>query len=444
MNDTRPVTDAEFAALVAEHLPIFFGSRIAVGVSGGGDSMALALLAARWARANKRKMIALTVDHGLRPESAAEAQQVGRWLADHKIPHRILTWTGAKPASNKQALAREARYRLMGEACMELNAGQLWIAHHLEDQAETFLLRAGRGSGVDGLAAMAPVVALGGGSLFRPLLNVPKARLLATLRAAKQDWIEDPSNSNPAYQRVRVRQAMASLAPDDLAARHLAQTARNMARARDALRTMTSYFLRASTIPDPAGFIRLDLADLRKAPLEIGLRALVQILFLVGNSSMPPRLERLERLHHDLCHDALAGGRTLLGCRILAVSAQEAMICREARAVAGPLALSPGQTDMWDGRFRVCLGSKVPRGLRVAALGRARLPETARNAICPGPVRPSLPALWDGDEIWAVPALGFAVPALPEGGFTAEFRGMSGFELFMTYPTVVSRQESLI
>src|SRR5437763_667593 len=178
---------------------------IAVAVSGGPDSMALSLLAARWARQRGGEAWGLTVDHGLRPESGAEARTVAGWLAARAIPHVTLAWTGAKPTSGIQEAAREARYRLLAEWCRTHRVLHLLTAHHREDQAETYAIRRRAGSGPDGLAAMSVVRELSGCRLVRPLLAVPRARLAALLAAEGQPFLRDPSNTNPAFERARLR-----------------------------------------------------------------------------------------------------------------------------------------------------------------------------------------------------------------------------------------------
>ncbi|HZD25370.1 MAG TPA: tRNA lysidine(34) synthetase TilS, partial [Alphaproteobacteria bacterium] len=150
-----PLTAAEFAALMAPFAPFEATPALAVAVSGGADSLALALLADGWARRRGGVATALTVDHGLRPEAAAEARRVGRWLAARGIPHRILRWRGDKPATAVQAKARAARYALLADWCRRHGVLHLLTAHHRGDQAETVLMRLAHGSGVDGLAGMA-------------------------------------------------------------------------------------------------------------------------------------------------------------------------------------------------------------------------------------------------------------------------------------------------
>ncbi len=221
-----PIDAAEFAALMAPLGPFEANPRIAAAVSGGADSLALAVLLHDWARPLGGHITALTVDHGLRPEAAAEARFVARTLEPLGLAHQTLRWRGAKPGANISAAARRARYDLLSRRCEQRGLLHLALGHHLDDQAETFLLRLGRGSGLDGLAAMAPIVELPGLRLLRPLLGLPKVRLEATLRARGLDWIEDPTNRDPAQARARLRQLLPGLALEGLTAARRARIAR--------------------------------------------------------------------------------------------------------------------------------------------------------------------------------------------------------------------------
>ena len=219
-----PLNAVTFDALMAP-FAVSRDEHVAVAVSGGADSMALALLVAAWNKA--AKTTALIVDHGLRPESAAEARQVGAWLTRAGVDHHILTWRH-KPAhlSAVQARARDARYALMAEWCRAHRVKRLFVAHHQGDQAETFVMRLKRSSTLFGLAAMAPERTVHGISVCRPLLSVSKARLETTLRAWGQDWVVDPSNTNPAFERVRTRALLAHLDREGVTAERLAGAAR--------------------------------------------------------------------------------------------------------------------------------------------------------------------------------------------------------------------------
>jgi tRNA(Ile)-lysidine synthase len=394
----RPLEAAEFAARMARFAPFEPAPHLVVAVSGGADSLALALLAQRWAEAAGGRVTALTVDHRLRAAAASEAAQTGEWLAARGIAHVILRRDALADCGGVQAAARAARYRLLEEWCAASGVLHLLVAHNLEDQAETLLLRLARGSGVDGLAGMAACIEHRQCRLLRPLLTIPRARPEATLREMGQPWIDDPSNHDPAYARVRLRQAQGILTASGLGTERLAETAARLGRARRTLEGAVAALLAAAVLMHPAGFARVDAAALAAAPDEVALRALAAVLVTVGGDAYPPRLERLERLYHAW-REGLGGGRTLGGCRVLPRKGG-VLVCREAAAVAPPVAAPPGAAVDWDGRFSLRLPPTAPRGLRLGALGAA--PVAA--AAFPAAVRAGLPALSDDSSIVAVPA----------------------------------------
>jgi tRNA(Ile)-lysidine synthase len=378
---------------------------LAVAVSGGPDSLCLCLLADAWTRARGGEVSALIVDHGLRPTAAAEARQVADWLRPRGIAHHVLRWTGAKPATGIQAAAREARYGLLGDWCRAAGVLHLLLAHHLDDQAETVALRQARQSGADGLAGMAAVREVAGVRLLRPLLGVPKAHLLATLEALGQPWIEDPSNLAASFARSRLRRSAGLDVP------RLARLATQHARRRAGSDGRSASWLARNARIDPAGFVTLSGGALVAAPPDLGRRAVQQILMSVGGNRYPPRQARLDRLIEQL-RGGLARGRTLAGCRILAWQGA-LLFCREPHRIKDEMALAPGAPVLWDGRFRLELNGIAP-ALAVRALGRAgtRGIGQAIGRTLPAPVRPSLPSLWHGEQLVAVPHLDLVLPSL--------------------------------
>jgi tRNA(Ile)-lysidine synthase len=290
----------------------------AIALSGGGDSVALMLLLAAWAKRTRRAApVALIVDHGLRAGSAKDARQAARWARDAGLKAHVLTWSGEKPGADVEAAARAARYRLMGDWCRDRGVGFLYVAHTLEDQAETFLLRLARGSGIDGLSAMRGVASypLPGLAvkLVRPLLRFGRAELRSFLNSRGQGWLDDPMNADPRFARVKLRRAAADLAELGLTPKRLADAATHLARARFALENVMERWLAAHCRMDGRHAL-LDAASLTALPDEIGLRALAHVLGAVSGQAYRPRFERLERLHAAI----LAGGAkaTLHGCRI--------------------------------------------------------------------------------------------------------------------------------
>jgi tRNA(Ile)-lysidine synthase len=293
----------------------------AVAVSGGGDSLALMHLLAGWAAGSGRPLpVVLIVDHGLRKGSAADARKVHRWARAAKLKAHILTWTGPHPSNGLEAAAREARYRLMGNWLRKRKLGGLYVAHSEDDQAETFLLRLMRGSGVDGLAAMRahaayPLAEFGDLSVVRPLLGVSRAQLRAHLSATGSAWLDDPMNQEDRFARVRMRKLLPALAEIGLTPARIAGAARHLSRARQALEVATLAVVSRAARPGEDGF-QIDAAALTSAPRELGLRALSQLLMAVSGEPYRPRFERLERLYDRLAGGTLGGGATLHGCRL--------------------------------------------------------------------------------------------------------------------------------
>lgn len=303
-----------FSGLAAE-------ARLLVAVSGGPDSVALLALLAEWAREPGRPVLhAATVDHGLRAASGEEAEGVAALCERLGVPHRILRWDGPKPAAGLQERARAARYGLLAEEAERLGGAVLVTAHTQDDQAETLLMRMAHGSGPSGLAAMRERVRKGAITLVRPLLGVPKARLVATAQAQGLPFVTDPSNGDPRFERVRWRALMPGLADEGLSAERLALLARRIARLDEVAGLRAKALLPELRLPAPAGaapVLRLRFEALLAEPEEIALRVVALALEDVGCEGGTPRLERLEA-----CVAALLGAakgrarasRTLSGC----------------------------------------------------------------------------------------------------------------------------------
>ncbi|MGH9694507.1 MAG: tRNA lysidine(34) synthetase TilS, partial [Bryobacteraceae bacterium] len=268
----------------------------------------------------KAAPVVLSVDHGLRADSHKDAEHAKKLARDTGLKAHVLSWKGAKPSSDVEAEARAARYRLMGEWCVENKIPALYVAHTVEDQAETFLLRLGRGSGLDGLSAMRavaplPVAEFAQVSLVRPLLEFRRDELRAFLKARRLDWRDDPMNTDPRFARARLRAAWPALEDIGLTPARVADAADHLGRARAALDELTGSFLRrgARFGPEDAA---LDPLRLKMQPREIGLRALADVLSRVSGEPYRPRFDSLERLFDAIVGGALGGGATLHGCKV--------------------------------------------------------------------------------------------------------------------------------
>jgi tRNA(Ile)-lysidine synthase len=315
--DLAPVSPAEAAQLFA---PSADCASVVLAVSGGPDSMALLLLAAGWrdTLGAPPQLLAVTIDHGLRPESAAEAEAVAGAALRLGVCHRTLRWAGPKRATGLQAAARTARYELLAAAGREAGARQILTAHTLDDQAETVLFRLARGSGLTGLAGMATVTRLAGGlELVRPLLGLPKARLVATLAAADVSFTVDPSNADPRFARARLRRIMPVLAAEGLTAARLAALARRAGRAEAALEAAADAAERQLTVSEPgAARMALRAEGFFALPPEISLRLLGRAVTRLSSGRMA--LGKLEVLATALADAAAEPGggrfrRTLAG-----------------------------------------------------------------------------------------------------------------------------------
>jgi tRNA(Ile)-lysidine synthase len=298
----------------------------AVAVSGGGDSLALMVLLAQWAKVHDRPApVVLTVDHGLRPESHKEAARVKKLASGSGLRTEILAWKGTKPSSDIEAEARLARYGLMGRWCADHEISALYVAHTMEDQAETFLLRLARGSGLDGLSGMQPVSTLPVPELrqirlVRPALQFHRAELRDFLGACKIEWSEDAMNSDPRFARARLRAAWPKLEELGLTPERVADAADHLGRARAALEEMTEGFLqRGARFQDSAAAI--DPLRLKMLPREVGLRALAFILGRTSGQEYRPRFDSLERLFDSILSGSLGRGATLHGCIVAPATA---------------------------------------------------------------------------------------------------------------------------
>lgn len=309
----RPVDGAMFARLMAPFDPFETRPEIAVAVSGGRDSLCLALLSDEWVRSRHGKLVALIVDHGLRPESASEAGATAHTMQAHGIESVVLRWAGNKRASGLQEAAREARYHLLAAACRERCILHLLVAHHGDDQAETIAMRAAHGSGPDGLAGMAAQVETPDIRLLRPLLPVPRERLTASLVERGVAWIDDPSNVDPRFERARLRrQGVAAVHPDEARAGEERQLARA---AVDALELDER--------------VALDRSVFGRLPVGLRRRLLSRVVQAVSGGDHPPRRDRLEGALARMAGPADRGksGRradfTLSGCQFMLRQADE-------------------------------------------------------------------------------------------------------------------------
>ncbi|UTW57980.1 tRNA lysidine(34) synthetase TilS [Kordiimonas sp. SCSIO 12603] len=380
------------------------GAKLAIAVSGGADSLALLYLSYR-----HFDVTVLTVDHGLRKEARDEACYVASLCERLGVPHTILTWEGDKPEGNIQAEAREARYALMETWCRRHGYPFLAVAHHKDDQAETFLLRLARGSGVYGLSGMKASRQLDNGvKLIRPLLNYAKAELVEYLNEQKIEWIEDPSNQSEKYGRAKARAMLEKPPLDGLNTDRLVDTVHRMQQAQDALSFYEGQWLRAA-LSERFGFAFLDLKALDTAPDEIVLRGLSRVCMFIGGQIYGPRYERLCRLKIELGSSDF-NGATLSGAQFVPQKDGKILICREQRQIETIKPLLP--EGNWDNRFSFTAKGDIA-GLTIGKLGEAGLRFLKENHLgfdqvsVPRQALLAWPAVYRGDNLRLVPELGY-------------------------------------
>jgi tRNA(Ile)-lysidine synthase len=419
----NPIGSDEVARLFAPLHQEPSGDPIALAVSGGSDSTALMVLFADWLQREgvpAGRHLVLTVDHGLRADSGVEAQQVAAQASRLGFRHATLIWEGEKPSTGVQAAARKARYRLMRDHLAAHGIGTLLTAHTRDDQAETLLMRLARGSGLDGLAGIAPSVDLppgpGGAALrvLRPLLGMPKARLMATLRERGLGWSEDPSNLSQAYERPRLRAAQAALEAVGLTSAMLASSAGRLRRVRTAIDAMTDAVCaedRNLVRTHPCGFFRIDRPALKRLPDEIALRVIGRCIAAAGGAAEPVSLAKLELLVAGVQgRDRVWQGHRTLARAHVVVEGGFIQIEREPGRVPLPaLLLTGGASVLWDGRFVVEIAPGLEGSLEVGALGVVGMGEFERPG---GPVirsRPLqfVPAFRRQGRLVAVPCMDF-------------------------------------
>jgi tRNA(Ile)-lysidine synthase len=375
-------------------------SPIGIAISGGGDSTALLLLAADWAAETGADLRAITINHGLRDEAADEADFVAQLCARHNIPHTARKWTGWDGKGNLQDQGRRARQELISTWAHEQGIKAVALGHTADDQAETFLMRLARRSGVDGLSAMAASRESHGITWLRPLLQQSRDDLRDYLRDQGQDWCEDPSNQDAKYDRIKARQAMEALAPLGIDANVLMDVSLNMRSAAQALgRQAHETAQRIARFE--GGDILFDQRDLDEAGPEIAHRLLSAALRYVASAQYGPRSLALSdtmwRLRNGLTN-------TLHGCLI----SSDKITLRIGREPQAALKAKGRIGALWDGRWRI--EGPQNQALSLRALGEdglLQLPDWRATGLARSTLA-AMPSLWNGAKLMAAPTAGMA------------------------------------
>lgn len=404
----KAITDAEFSQLMASLAPLDLTYGLAVAVSGGPDSMALAFLVRNWLPPST-PLKALIIDHRLRSSSSQEAEDTKKNLALLEIDSLILPWIHAPIQSRIHLSARRARYALLLNACQEFNLKTLLLAHHRDDQAETILMRFAKGSGVDGLSGMPKDRTTEGIRLLRPFLECAKERLVATCVAHDIPYVLDPSNSSSLYARGRLRRVMPLLEKEGLTVETLCDLGNRAREVKDALDVLTQTFLDQFVTMDVFGVIKIVRAPLSKSPRAIIRRVFVASMRALNHHAYPPMYEGLTQILDEVMVDAPSQPRTLYGCLINALP-DRIVVLRELAPIVDCPKINPGETVVFDERWRVSLSqSALPAAYEVRPLGNPsheildELQPNLRHQLPQGRARASLPSLWVGDELRFIP-----------------------------------------
>ncbi|MGL4235275.1 tRNA lysidine(34) synthetase TilS [Tabrizicola sp.] len=374
---------ARLVELIREGLPP--GETIGVALSGGGDSTALLHLALRAGF----RVEAVTVDHCLRPESATEAAAVAGACAALGVPHAVRVWEHGEIKGNLMDQARRARMALIAAWARERGVRVVALGHTRDDQAETFLIGLGRAAGLAGLSGMRAEWDDGGLRFCRPLLGAGRAELRDWLRSEGIGWIDDPTNDDERFTRIRARKALAALAPLGITPERLAEVAEHLAAVQDALRAAVAAAGRL--IREEAGALRID-PDIGLEPAEVRRQLVLGAVRWLSGEEYGPRAADLERLIV-----AMAEGRdaTLAGCRF-----RQGWLMREPRAVGGAVPVGA----VWDGRWQVVGAEGEVRAL--GAEGLRQCPDWRARGL-PRQVLEVTPAVWQDDRLIAAPSAGF-------------------------------------
>lgn len=409
--------EIEEVEAVLETIGINFNNlKIAVAVSGGGDSMALAVLLNEIVKKHGGKLLALTVDHGLREESFREAGAVNRILSDIGIKHKLLKWEGEKPKTRVEEKAREARFNLLADECKKEGFEYLAVAHNLEDKAETFWMRLSHGSGLDGLASVAKTRRLRGINIIRPLLGFNREELRNTCRYYGIKWFEDPMNSDDKFLRVKLREFEKMLADEGLTPQRLDKTFLKLEEARQSIEFIVEELLTKIMKKHNEGYANINYELWKKYPSDIQRRILEKSLNSVYPQDYGTGFDLLEATRKEMLTQEFSG-KTLSGCEIFFDKSGDIIICREAERVQGKVPLISAEV-VWDKRYivradpdeSIFVGALEEEGL--AVLRKNKSLESVLEKL-PYKIKRSIPAIWSEDGLMAVPLIGYYCPSCP-------------------------------
>lgn len=376
-------------------------SPVAVAVSGGPDSLGLLILANKWAKKHQNKIIGLTVDHKLRPDSTKEALDVQKYLQSLNVEHHILTWEGPKPNTHVQEYARFARYQLLKEWCKTNNVSFLLLGHHRQDQEETFWMRLASGSGLDGLSGIKTKTVIDGITLIRPLLQFSKEQIKQVLKEINATWINDPSNHKPSFFRSRFRDFVRE---EGLNQNRLINVMHKLSIDSDFIHENLCNAIEQVVRLHESGYITIDKKAFSSLHIAISQRLISHLMMWFSGSNYPPRNEKVVGVIEKL----KMGKPFTAGSIHWSPKKNLFVLKRELNKNQTALSLNSIKNDLvWDHRFIVKANIREVLGdnTDLAPLGRQPWLRKEIQTDIPYSVWPTLPSLWQNAKIVSVPHL---------------------------------------
>ena len=412
MKNKKPIKDLPEVKLFNKYID---DKPIALAVSGGPDSTAMMQIAALSKKLKNSNVTVIVIDHGLREESKNEANIVCKNAKLFGFKFKILKWDGVKPKTRIQEIARKTRYKLMTSWCKKKGIEKLFLAHHLDDQVETFLMRLGKGSGVDGLAVMDFVTETSSLKLVRPFLEIPKTRFIEILGITNLEWISDPSNFNSDYKRSRIRKILPILSKEGINSKQIGLVIKRMRSAKHALNSQTNTLLKKylSNVDNVAYFLNKELFKDAKEK-EILLRVLEKIFMNISGSIYPPRRNKLENILSWILENNNVKAKTLTGV-VVRKRKSEFIFYREPDDCYKSVNIRPltSRYSCWDDRF--FLKANKSNNLQIRALGDVGITILKEEKILkrqgfqnvPLSAWKTVPAVWSKKRLISVPTLGY-------------------------------------
>ena len=365
VNDNKfPLTDSRICGLFSSYIN---HDRIALAVSGGRDSMALMYLVYRWKAhlALNIEIEVLTVNHNLRKAAEDECGFVQKIAKNYGFKHKVLIWEHEHVETSIQEKARKARYQLMLDYVREENIDTILTAHTSDDNIETFIMRLAKGSGLDGLKSINEIRHEDGIQIERPILSLSRSITTEILRSMGNEWVDDPTNDDESFERVKIRNNISSLSSFNISSGNLTKTIQRLARAHESISFFTDLLSQELVELNELGYADVNFDKLRNYPKEIILRVFAKALTDINGGTVS--LSSLEAVFAELIKTERS--KTLNGCQIIPQK-NKYVIVRENRGIS-PVEIKINERISWDGRFDVHLKSYNKTKIVIGQIGNA-------------------------------------------------------------------------